>query len=140
MNVITTSTGHGSVANPASFPLPVELHSPDFTLPADLAAHARERLAARLGKFGHRLLGVIVRVKDVNGPKGGEGISCRMEGLLAGMEPVNIEERDHDLRAALDLAVDRLELAVQRHIERARTLPRSRGRQLVRRRKLSGRP
>ena len=110
----------------------VELHSPDFTFPADLAAYTRKKLVTKLARFGHRLLSVIVRLKDLNGPKGGEGIECRMEALLAGMEPVNVEERDHDLRAAIDASIDRVELTVQRHVDRARALPRSQKRRLAR--------
>ena len=56
-----------------------------------------------------------------------------MEALLAHLEPVNVEEREPDLRAALDVALDRLELAVQRHVERSRSQPR---RKLVRARRL----
>ena len=124
-------------ADTLSVPFPVELHAPDFTFPADLSRYIRAKLAAKLARFGHRLLGVMVRVKDVNGPKGGEGIVCGMEALLAHMEPVNVEERGHDLRAALDISLERFEVAVQRHIDRARTLPRNRGRKLVRYRKLT---
>jgi hypothetical protein len=128
--VTTTSLSLNAASAATSFP--VELHSPDFTLPADLAVYTRQKLIAKLARFGHRLLGVIVRVKDVNGPKGGDGIACRMEALLAGMEPVNVDERDHDLRAAIDVSIERFELAVQRHVDRARVLPRSRARRLAR--------
>jgi putative sigma-54 modulation protein len=130
--------GRRGGAETLSAPFTVELHAPDFAFPTDLAGYIRARLATKLAKFGHRLLGVMVRVKDVNGPKGGDGIVCGMEALLAHMEPVNVEERGHDLRAALDLSLDRFELALQRHVERARTLPRTRGRKLVRNRKLTG--
>jgi hypothetical protein len=116
--------------------LSFELHSPDFAVPADLAAYTREKLTVKLAKVGRRLLGVVVRIKDVNGPKGGASIACHMEALLARLEPVNIEERDGDLRAALDRAMDSLEAVVQRHVEKARSLPRNRGRKIVRHGKL----
>jgi hypothetical protein len=128
-----TTTSVSPEVESAATSFTVELHSPDFTLPADLASYTRQKLVAKLARFGHRLLGVMVRVKDLNGPKGGEGgIACRMEARLAGMEPVNVDERDQDLRAAIDISIDRFELAVQRHVERARGLPRLRGRRLLR--------
>jgi putative sigma-54 modulation protein len=135
--VITTSTGKRAAAR-ARGPVPIEIHSPDFTMPHDLAAYLRAKLGVRLTKFENRLLDVVVRVKDENGPKGGIGLSCRMEAVLAGLEPVNVLEHDDDLRAAIDRSIDRLALAVQRHVDRARGLPRNRGRKLVRHIKLTG--
>ena len=52
---------------------------------------------------------------------------------LAGREPVNIEERHEDLRAAIDLAVERAAEAIHRHLERTRSKRLSKGRRLVRR-------
>jgi hypothetical protein len=137
--VVTTSIG-GREGTPgeASASFAFELHSPDFHVPVTLADYVREKLAAKLAKAGRRLLGVVVRLRDLNGPKGGDGIACHMEAVLAGLEPVNVEERDDDLHAALDRAIECLDLVVQRHLGRARSLPRNRGRKLVRHSKLTG--
>jgi putative sigma-54 modulation protein len=117
--------------------LPVEVHSPDFPVPSYLTSYLRGRLGTKLAKFGRRLGGVLVWLKDVNGPKGGEGIRCRMQAQVAGMEPVNVVERDHDVRAALDRASERLALGLQRHLGRVHSLALNRGRKMVRRQKLA---
>ena len=114
-----------------------ELHSTEVNAPPDLVAYTREKLTAKLAKFERRILEVVVRLRDLNGPKGGDSFACHMEALLPHLEPVNVEERDHDLRAAIDRTVDRLDVAVQRHVERERSLRRNRGRKLVRHVKLA---
>jgi ribosome-associated translation inhibitor RaiA len=114
-----------------------EFHSQDFPVPEDVVKYTEDKIGARLQKIGQRLIGVVVHVKDVNGTRGGEGIVCHMEARLAHLEPVNVEERDDDLREAIDLALDRLEAAVTRHVQKARALPRHRGRKAVRQSKLT---
>jgi ribosome-associated translation inhibitor RaiA len=116
--------------------LAFELHSPDMSLPPDVAEYVRDKLSAKLGKFGRRVMDVVVHFKDVNGDKGGIDKGCHMEAHLAGLEPVNVEERHEDLRAVIDIASERLEEAVHRHLQRTRTLRRDRGRKLSRTQKL----
>jgi putative sigma-54 modulation protein len=118
-------------------PLAFELHSPDIPLPADVAEYVRDKLSAKLGKFGRRVMDVVVHVKDINGAKGGIDKGCHLEARLAGLEPVNVEERHEDLRAAIDIAAQRLEEAVHRHLERAQSRRRDRGREVARNQKLT---
>jgi len=106
-------------------------------LPPDVAEYVRDKLSAKLSKFGRRVMDVVVHFKDVNGDRGGIDKGCHMEAHLAGLEPVNVEERHEDLRAVIDIASERLEEAVHRHLQRTRTLRRDRGRRLTRSQKLS---
>ncbi|HEY0712103.1 MAG TPA: HPF/RaiA family ribosome-associated protein [Polyangia bacterium] len=108
-----------------------EFHSPDFSPPEAELRYAQEKLETRLKKYGRHVLGVRVHVRDVNGPKGGNGMTCHLEARLAGMEPVNVEEQEHDLRAAIDIAIDRLGVVVGRHLERARDSRMDGGRKLA---------
>jgi len=117
--------------------LAFELHSPDTPLPPDVAEYVRDKLSIKLGKFGRRVMNVVVHFKHMNGDKGGIGQGCHMEAHLAGLEPVNVEERHEDLRAAIDIAVERLAEAVHRHLQRTRTLRRDRGRKMTRNQKLT---
>ena len=115
---------HGAPARSLAF----ELHSPDIPLPPDVADYVRDKLSAKLGKFGRRVMDVVVHLKDINGDKGGIDKGCHMEAHLAGLEPVNVEERHEDLRAAIDIAAQRLEEAVHRHLQRTRTMRLHQGR------------
>jgi len=125
----------GSNGAPAQS-LAFELHSPDIPLPPDVAEYVRTKLSAKLGKFGRRVMDVVVHFKDMNGDKGGIDKGCHMEAHLAGLEPVNVEERHEDLKASIDIAAERLAEAVHRHLQRTRTLRRDRGRRITRNQKL----
>jgi hypothetical protein len=115
-----------------------EFHSPDIHIPADVVQYTQDKLNVRLAKYGRWVMGAIVHIRDVNGPKGGAGYVCHVEARLSGLEPVNVEERDVDLRAAIDLAIDRLDVALGHHVGKARTLPRQRGARMVRNSKTAG--
>ncbi len=138
VSMVATNMGKRGGNGEAVPDLEFEFHSQDFSVPEDVVRYTEDKIAARLQKFSPRLMGVLVHVKDVNGTRGGNGLVCHMEARLARLEPVNVEEQDHDLREAIDLALDRLEAAVARQVGKARTLPRHRGGKAVRNGKLAG--
>jgi ribosome-associated translation inhibitor RaiA len=109
-----------------------ELHSPDFPVPPDVAAYAREKLVTKLAKFRQQIMDVTMHVRDVNGTRGGDGTVCHVEARLRHSEPVNVEETNHDLRAVIDLSVDRLTEAVQRHLSKHDGKQRAQERKIVR--------
>jgi ribosome-associated translation inhibitor RaiA len=112
--------------------LEFEFHSPDLEIPPDVVQYTQDKVNARLGKYGRRVMGAIAHIRDVNGPKGGAGFVCHLEARLSGLEPVNVEEREPDLRAAIDVAIDRLDVVVGRHVAKARSVPRHKGARLAR--------
>ena len=112
--------------------LEFEFHSPEMEIPQDVVQYTQDKLQARLGKHGRRVMGVVVHVRDVNGPRGGVGVACHVEVRLSGMEPVNVEEQDADLRAAIDLAIDRMDVVVGRHVTKVRSVTRTKGAKLAR--------
>ena len=114
----------------------VEIRSPDFELTPALRAYTLAHLSAKLAKRHRRIQAVIVRFEDANGSKRGVDKVCRVEVIMPGEDPHIVEETHEDLRAAIDLAADRIEVAVQRDLERRRTNPRQRGGRLVRNQKI----
>ena len=107
--------------------VPLEIHSPDLPLPTDVGEYIHAKLNAKLSKFGERVIEVVVHIKDLNGAqRGGEDKQCHVEAYLAACVPANVEERHHDLRAAIDLAVDRLARTIERHLQRRRARRRPR--------------
>ena len=88
-----------------------------------LRHHAERKLHASLSRFGQRIRTVEVRIGDVNGPKGGEDKYCRVT-LESPLGTVSVCKGAEDPYAAVHLAVDRLERAMARRLERARSLRR----------------
>jgi hypothetical protein len=64
-----------------------------------------------------------VRVKDVNGPRGGVDQLCRIKVVLDGLPSVVVENRDASPGAAIDAALSGAEKAVRRTLLRRRTKP-----------------
>ena len=78
------------------------------------------RIQSALGRLEANVRGVVVRLGDANGPRGGIDKTCR---VLARMRrgTVVIDEVDRDLYVAIDRAADRLRRAAVRVIDRHRT-------------------
>lgn len=106
----------GRVATDAT---PVNIRA-DKTLTVDDATrqYIRTRLARKLGKFERRLERVTVRFSDINGPRGGVDIVCRIKVVLSGLPSVVVEQHGTAPVEAFDLAADSAPVAVRRAVGR----------------------
>ena len=100
----------------------IHVRSRGFELTDALRTHAERRLLFALGRFGRRVQSVMLRIDDVNGPRGGADQRCQIVARLAPWGDVRVEEPDGDLYGAIDRAADRLDRAVAREIERRREM------------------
>ena len=62
--------------------------------------------------YGDHLRDVKVRLLDVNGPKGGVDMVCRIQARIDKHFSINAEGRHTDLYAAITLAADRMERSI----------------------------
>ena len=83
----------------------------------------RQNLGKKLGKFAASIERVSVRVKDVNGPRGGIDQLCRIKVVLRNLPSVVFEKVDPSLDAAIEGALDGTERAVRRTLQRRRMKP-----------------
>jgi hypothetical protein len=83
----------------------------------------RQELGKKLGKFASAIQRVSVRVKDVNGPRGGIDQLCRIKVVLSNLPSVVFEKQDASLDAAIEGALDGAERAVGRSLQRRRMRP-----------------
>jgi ribosomal subunit interface protein len=118
-----------------NFQLDIRAHGFDLT-PA-LRQYATEHVVAKLAKHGERIQAVVIRLDDANGTKGGEDMVCRVEVIVPGEPPLVVEEVRSDMRAAMDLASDRMEKVLSRKLERRSDKPRHDGRKIVHSHKLA---
>ena len=109
----------GARASPSE--IPAFIRSAGAGIDADDKAYLRRKL----GKFARSVQRVSVRVEDVNGPRGGIDMTCRMKVTLRGLPSVVVESRDHSAQAAMDKALARVGIAVRRALERRRMNPRT---------------
>jgi hypothetical protein len=81
----------------------------------------RQNLGKKLGKFAASIERVSVRVKDVNGPRGGIDQLCRIKVVLRNLPSVVFEKVDPSLDAAIEGALDGTGRLVQRGDELSQT-------------------
>ena len=90
-----------------------------------LRVHVERRLGFALGRFGDRIVRVIVRLSDTNGPhRGGIDKRCQIDIALRPSANVRIEDTDADWFTSVDRAADRASRSVVRAcaLDRARDL------------------
>lgn len=100
---------------------PTHIRAVDAPIGAEDRAYVRRKLGRKLGKFARAVERVSVRIKDVNGPRGGVDKLCRIKVVLSGLPSVVIEQQHASLQAAVDRALRRTEGAVRRSVQRRRT-------------------
>lgn len=105
----------------ASAMVPAQIRNAGTDITALDRAYLRRKLGMKLGKFAKAIERVSVRLRDVNGPRGGVDKLCRIKVVLSGLPSLVIEQRHASLRAAMDGALRRSERAVRRSVQRRRT-------------------
>jgi putative sigma-54 modulation protein len=93
----------------------VWIRSRGFRLTQALRAFTERRLRRAIPG---RLRSVMVRLDDVNGPRGGNDKRCQIVAQLVPRGDVRVQERNGDLYTAISRAVRRLERTVARIAER----------------------
>jgi ribosome-associated translation inhibitor RaiA len=117
-------TGRAGADRPLEVPqFPIHIRAPEGQLRAEDRVHVRAKLARRLRKFAGAIERISLRCEDANGPRGGVDRVCRIKVVLRGLPSVVFEQRDVSLNAAVDLALDGIERAVRRALQRRRMQP-----------------
>lgn len=110
----------GRTAAPAT---PANIRVDGVQLDEDERAYIRRRLGEKLGKYASAIERVTVRVRDINGPRGGVDIQCRIKVVLSGLPSIVVEHEDTLLQPALTRTLTAVEQAVRRTLQRRRTRP-----------------
>lgn len=104
----------------------VEIRAHHLELTEGLQAYAEERVCFGLDWARHHVRKIMLRISDINGPRGGIDKRCQLRIPLPGMRDVVIEDTDADSRVAIGRAVDRAARTLERRFSRRRefgTLP-----------------
>lgn len=102
----------------------MDIHAQPFKLTAALEQHVAQRVEHAIGMASTSVRGVMVRLVDVNGERGGVDKLCRIVVWLRRGGSVIVEAIDRDLYAAIDAASVKLRVALGRRLNRRRTLRR----------------
>jgi hypothetical protein len=103
--------------------MPIHIRAAQERFGADASDYVQRKLCNKLARFGSSIERVSVRVKDVNGPRGGVDQLCRIKVVMRGRPSVIFESRDSSLNAAVDVALAGVQRAVRRTTARRRAKP-----------------
>ena len=90
-----------------------------------LREHVSRRIHLHLSRFGNEVTAVLVRIADVNGPKGGIDKRCQVTVRGPRFGSATLDEASGDAYSAVDTAVERIGRSVGRGLDRARSDRRS---------------
>jgi len=77
-------------------------------------------IATDLKRFDHMIRRVCVQITDVNGPRGGEDKSCRIQVYLKRASSVIVEDRGANILGVIGRAIGRADMAMSRAADRLR--------------------
>lgn len=99
-----------------------QIRSQTLDLPAPMREHARVRVREALQRFADRVESVVVRIDDLNGPRGGVDKSCRL-AVRGPKLSLIVEHRHADPQEALTRALRRIARTLARRIDADRGRP-----------------
>ncbi len=105
--------------------VPANVRVVGVELDDDDRAYIRLRLGAKLGKFATSIERVTVRVRDVNGPRGGVDKVCNIKVVLSGLPSIVFESQALALKTAINGALTGVERAVRKSLGKARDIPKN---------------
>ena len=100
--------------------IPIHIRAAREQFGPDASDYVQRKLCTKLARFGSSVERVSVRVKDVNGPRGGVDQLCRIKVVMRGQPSVIFESRNSSLNTAVDLALAGVQRAVRRTTARRR--------------------
>lgn len=98
----------------------IELRFRDLEVTEELKDHAERQVHFHLSRFGGELTHVVIRVRDVNGPREGIDKHCQVTARGPRLGSTRIEAQSADASSAIDLAMERMARTVGREFDRLR--------------------
>jgi ribosomal subunit interface protein len=101
----------------------IEIQARNFSLTRAMRTYIEHRLGVALGTCYRHVNRILVRLSDINGPRGGNDKRCHLEVILPG-QAVVVEDTEADLYVAINRASSRAGRTVMRQLRRRRHINR----------------
>ena len=85
----------------------LQMVAQDFSLTPSLQNYLQRRISAAFARASSRVMRVVVRLRDLNGPRGGCDMVCQISVTMPGQSDVVIREVLTNMHKAINAAVKR---------------------------------
>jgi len=102
----------------------IDIQARNFSATRAMRAYIERRVDFALGTCYRHVMRILVRLSDINGPRGGNDKRCHLEVILPGQAPVVVEDTETDLYVAINRAAARAGRTVMRRLGRRRDINR----------------
>ena len=103
----------------------IDIQARQFDLTDALRERVKRRLDFALSAHYMNIQRIVVRLSDINGPRGGNDKCCHIQVILPHLSDVVIEDTQSDLYVAIDRAANRAGRTIKRRLDRQRVKGRS---------------
>ena len=98
----------------------IHIQARHFTVTDALRSHAIRRIRFALTFCDIHIHRIVMRLSDINGPRGGADKCCHLQVSLVGLHDVIVEDIEADLYVAIDRAANRAGCTIRRRLTRRR--------------------
>lgn len=109
----------------------VHFISNEFFLTPSLRDHLKKRLQFAFVSLQNRIATVSVRLRDLNGPKGGRDMLCQVSVVIPGRPQLLVKDIQEDMYLAIDCALKRASYRASRIVARQRQATRKTTRPVI---------
>ncbi len=85
----------------------IDIQSPDFVITESIKRFVINEAEKHLSAVADHVNKVVIHVRDINGPKGGEDKECKVELLMYEMPSIVLKKRSSDAYMAIKKAITR---------------------------------
>ncbi len=98
------------------------IQSQDFALTDALKSFIKDHASKSMNSCNNHVKQLNIRLKDINGPKGGEDKECIVEVKLANYAPIVVVKRSSDTYQSIRNALSRASRITLRKVGKRRTM------------------
>ena len=96
----------------------LDLQAPGLAIGTGIREHVARRLNSALSRCSNRIRRVSVRLRDINGPRGGIDKRCSIKVEMENAGAITIEENGSELRSLINRAMERTASNVFKRLDR----------------------
>ena len=98
----------------------VQMVAKEFSLTQSLQHHLKKRVGLAFGRARSNVARIVVRLRDLNGPRGGADKLCQVSVVMPGRPQIIVSEVQQDMYHAIDSAIKRAAYRAMRLMRRQR--------------------